>query len=603
MSAEPATRSASPAPVSRTIERRPAHGDVDSLPEALHPVLRRVYAQRGVSSSADLDLRLARLVPPDQLPGAVDAAEILTDALANEEDVVIIGDYDADGATATAVMVRTLEAAAAASGSASRIHYRVPDRFRFGYGLTPEVVDTVRDLGAGVLMTVDNGVSSVEGSRAAREAGMRVVVTDHHLPGETLPDVDALVNPNAGPGAGGPLRALAGVGVAFYVALALRAHWREQEIPGWEDLSPAHDLDLVALGTVADLVPLDFNNRLLVEQGLRRIRSGATRPGIQALVDSAGRRTSGIVSADLAFGVAPRLNAAGRMDDMRLGVACLLATTQDDAHALVARLEQLNRERRDVQSRMTEEAMETIPDEAGLGLCVADPGWHEGVTGIVASRLKERYERPVMAFAPAETGGWKGSGRSVDGVHLRDLLAEVDRRAPGLLQRFGGHAMAAGLTLRDEGLEPFRLLFAEVLDEHLGGELPQQRLRTDGALSGSELTLETAFALRHGGPWGVGFEEPAFDGVFEMSELQLMKGGHLRCRLAPYADPDGRDERGKGAPVPAIAFGGVERGWHELEGLVRVVYRLDVNEYRGRTQLQLRMEHLERHLAGARAVT
>lgn len=513
--------------------------------------------------------------------------------------MVVVGDYDADGATATAVMLRTLTRAATALGSSSRIHYRIPDRFRDGHGLSPEAVRELAPFAPGLLVTVDTGTGSVEGVQAARALGFRVVITDHHLPGEKLPSAEGLVNPNVPEEpASAELRHLAGVGVAFYVALGLRDLLRRRgdERLG-EALRPATLLDWVALGTVADVVPLSRNNRVLVEQGLRRIRAGETGPGLRALIRHAGRNPATLVTRDLAFAVAPRLNAAGRMENMGIGVECLLADAGTTAEPLAARLDELNRSRRALQAQMTEEALAAVEAAAeeqdgtmGPAVCVADAGWHEGIVGIVAARLRERFHRPVIAFAPAaDTPGWKGSARSVDGLHMRDLIEGITLRAPALVERFGGHAMAAGLTLQEGALERFRELFQEAVEASRGaqGEDPATIL-TDGGLRGSEFSLEVAAALRYAAPWGRDFPEPLFDNRFRVLGVNRLDGGHLRLRLRLA------EAAGGGAPeVSAIAFGGVERGWQEFAGLVRVVYRFELNEFQGRQELQLQVEHME----------
>lgn len=571
------------------IRRRTPAALPEDLPPDLHPVLRRVYARRGVASAEELDLRLARLAPPAGMADLEAAGEALAGALRAGARIAVVGDYDADGAAATALMVRALRGlAAAAGGDPAQVRFLVPDRFTLGYGLSPAVVERLAPLEPAWLVTVDNGVTSHEGVAAAREAGMRVVVTDHHSPDEALPAAAAVVDPQRGDDAFASPH-LAGVGVAFYVA---RAAQRALAAAG--DLPPdppnlAGLLDLVAVGTVADLVPLDHNNRILVEQGLRRIRAGAAQPGVTALLEAAGRDPREACAADLAFGVGPRLNAAGRMADMTAGVECLLAADAASAQGAAAELDRLNRQRREVEARMTEEALsalETQAEAVGPGVCVAAAGWHQGVTGILAARLKERYQRPAIAFAPGQEGWLTGSARSVPGLHMRELLARVQRGSPELVQRFGGHAMAAGLTIPASGLEAFRAAFAAALEEALdGGEPAPSCLDSDGPLAAEELTLETAAALRYGGPWGMGFPEPRFDGLFAVRQATSLNGGHLRLQLQA-AD-------GTGPVWPAIAFGAQESGWDRLAGPVRVLYSPEVNRYRGTVSLQLRVEHME----------
>ena len=576
----------------RRIRRRTPAVPPETLPGSLHPLLRRVYAQRGIADAAELNLALGGLAAPDGMVDLERAAEVVADATLAEAPTVVVGDYDADGATGTALLVRGLDACARAAGKRANVGYLIPDRFAEGYGLSPAVVRRLAPQRPALLVTVDNGVSSVEGVAAAHAAGMRVVVTDHHLPGPRLPAAEAVVDPNRADD-GFPSKHLSGVGVAFYLLLAVRARLAAAGAFTGERPNPAAWLDLVALGTVADLVPLDYNNRILVEQGLRRIRAGAATPGIAALLELAGRDPRNVTAGDLSFAVAPRLNAAGRLDNMAVGVQCLLADDPAEAAARARELDDLNRRRREVEAQMTEEALAAVEDgseEAGLGLCVAASGWHEGVAGILASRLKERYQRPVVAFAPAEGGGWKGSARSVPGLHIRDLLARMETLRPGLMRRFGGHAMAAGLTLDEARLPEFRALFAETLDEALGGRSPQTELVSDGPLAVAERTLDAASALRDGGPWGTGFPEPLFDGVFHVAGATALRGGHLRLKL----------HGGEGDPAAthrAIAFGAAARGWDLLEGAVHVAYRMEINRYAGRTELQLRVEHMER--AGA----
>ncbi len=572
------------------IERRPEGPLPPAVGNDLHPVLKRVYARRGLASARELDLSLGQLASPEGMADLDCAGACLAEALRAGERIVVVGDYDADGATATALMVRALRLlATAVEGAPEAISFLVPDRFELGYGLSPEVVERLQPSAPDWLVTVDNGVTSAEGVAAAHACGMQVVITDHHTPGEELPPAAAVVDPMRADD-GFATRTLAGVGVAFYTALAVRRALQERGLlagAGGSCPNLAGLLDLVAIGTVADLVPLDHNNRILVEQGLRRIRAGAAAPGITALIEAGGRDATRATAADLAFAVGPRLNAAGRMDDMTAGVECLLAEDHATARAKAEELDRLNRQRREVEAQMTGEALahlEAQAEEVGLGVCVAAEGWHQGVTGIVASRLKDRYKRPAVAFAPADEGWLRGSARSVPGLHMRDLLAALHRDSPGLVERFGGHAMAAGLTIARNQLDAFREAFAAALESALGGLPPQQRIETDGELAEEELTLETAVALRYGGPWGCGFPEPRFDGLFRIRESRALRGGHLRLLLTPT---------GRASPVwPAIAFGGVEHGWDWLEGRVRAVYTPEVNHYRGQASLQLRIEHL-----------
>ena len=562
---------------------------MEALPAELHPVLRRVYAGRRVADAAELQHGLADLQPPGRLGGLDEAAALLAEVLSEGGLTVVVGDFDADGATGSAVAVRALRA------MGGRVEHLVPNRFRFGYGLSPELVAVARELGPSLILTVDNGVSSLRGVRAARAAGIRVLVTDHHLPGPELPAADAIVNPNI-PGDPFPSKALAGVGVVFYVMSALRARLREL---GWfarhglPEPRLAELLDLVALGTVADVVPLDRNNRILVEQGLRRLRARRGCPGIMALLQVAGREPERAVASDLGFAVGPRLNAAGRLEDMSLGIECLVTDDADRAAALARELDGLNRQRREIEGQMTEQALASLEPlgrelEQGrppAALCLFDADWHQGVVGILASRLKERLHCPVIAFAPADGGLIKGSARSIPGLHVRDALARLEAGHPGLIQRFGGHAMAAGLTLRPADLPVFREAFEAAVLEALGGEPPTLEMLTDGALSPADLELDLAAVLRTGGPWGQGFPEPRFDNGFRVRSRRVVGERHLRLGLEHV--------EGGGQAVPAIAFNALEAGWDAMPDSVHAVYRLDVNRYRGQDSLQLVVEALQ----------
>lgn len=573
-------------PVTRIL-RRPLGVAPDSLPAALHPVLRRVYAARSVASAADLDHSLGCLPPPDQLGGAGEAARRLARAIRDDEHVLVVGDFDADGATSTAVAVRALRAM-----GARRVGYLVPNRFRFGYGLTPEIVAVAREREPDLLVTVDNGVASVTGVAAANAAGIDVIVTDHHLPGHELPAAAVIVNPNL-PEAGFPSRAMAGVGVIFYVALALRAQLRRE---GWFDRQGLAEpnlaglLDLVALGTVADVVPLDRVNRVLVAQGLERIRAGRACPGVAALLDVAGRDPRRATTTDLGFFVGPRLNAAGRLEDMAIGIECLLADDPLHARELASTLDALNRERRAIERDMQAQALAMVEglqpdgDEGRVGVCLFDPKWHQGVVGLLASRLKERLHRPVIAFAPGEPGWVKGSGRSVPGVHIRDALDAVATAHPGLLERFGGHAMAAGLTLREADLATFAAAFDAEVRRWLAPEDLAGVIHSDGGIDAGDLDLGLAEALRAGGPWGQGFPEPLFDDAFDVLDRRVVGDHHLRLTLRPHGGSQG---------VEAIAFNQAERAAAGLPARLRVAYHLDVNDFRGTSRLQLRVAHWE----------
>ncbi|HEU4531152.1 MAG TPA: single-stranded-DNA-specific exonuclease RecJ [Steroidobacteraceae bacterium] len=566
----------------RVIRRRGGSCPPEFAPH-LNPVVRRVYAARGLHHQDELNLGLDHLLPVSSLAGVERATDLL---LAHRErPIVVVGDFDADGATSTALVVRSLRRL-----GFPRVSYLVPNRFRFGYGLTPEIVTLAAAREPALLITVDNGISSHAGVAEANRRGIDVLVTDHHLPGAELPAAAAIVNPNLAGSAFGS-RALAGVGAAFYVMAALQRRLRETNDAAAGAPSVADFLDLVALGTVADLVPLDRNNRVLVSQGLRRIRAGRCAPGITALLEQAGRRASTLVAQDLGFAVAPRLNAAGRIDDMSIGIECLLADEVTRARELAARLSDLNEERRSIEQRMQAEALDVLSGidvraDRVSALCLYDPSWHQGVVGLVASRVKDRYHRPVIAWARAEEGWLRGSARSVEGVHIRDVLDAVATRHPGLIEKFGGHAMAAGLTLREPELARFEQAFLEETGRWLDLDA-EAVVDSDGELAPAEMTLATALELREAGPWGQAFPEPAFDGEFRLLESKVVGERHVRFRVQPLTS---------GEAFEAIAFNflSAERGIAEAPaGRARLAYRLDVNEYLGTRRLQLVVEHLE----------
>jgi single-stranded-DNA-specific exonuclease len=568
------------------IVRRAFAEHAAALGGGLHPVLGRVYAARGVCSAAELDISLARLLPVGTLEGISAAAELLLQHRAAGR-VLVIGDFDADGATSSALVVRALKACGFAA-----VDFLVPNRFQFGYGLTPEIVALAATRRPSLIVTVDNGISSNAGVAAARALGIEVLITDHHLPGAQLPEANVIVNPNLAGSRFGS-RALAGVGVAFYVIAAVR-HLLEScgrsdpAAPGVAEL-----LDLVALGTIADVVPLDANNRVLVAQGLRRIRAGRCVPGIRALLALAGRSASDLTAADLAFGVAPRLNAAGRIDDMTIGIQCLLADDEASAQRLAAQLDQLNEERRSIEARMQQEALGAVrrlqdPGPHAIersGVCLFDESWHQGVVGLVASRVKDRVRRPVIAFACADAATLRGSARSVSGIHIRDVLDSIAARHPDLLSRFGGHAMAAGLTLERAKLDAFARAFDEEVARCAQGASGADAVETDGELAPQEIALETAQALRAGGPWGQAFPEPSFDGHFTVRSARMIGARHVKMWV---------EVPRSGRSFDAIAFNHLEDGaqFEPPEGLKQLVYRLEVNEYQGERRLQLLVDHL-----------
>ncbi len=551
-------------------------------------MLARVFQARDLSAENELEYSLHHLASMQTLKGIDQAVAVLRDALDNETSILIIGDFDVDGATSTALAVRALRLMGAVE-----VDYLVPNRFTCGYGLTPEIVAIASEYKPGLIITVDNGISSMAGVEAAAARGIPVLITDHHLPGERLPAAAAIVNPNQ-PGDGFPSKNLAGVGVVFYLMLALRACLRET---GWfaqqglDEPNLAKLLDLVALGTVADVVPLDHNNRILVAQGLARIRSGCCCAGIQAIIEVAGRRQSDLVAADLGFAVGPRLNAAGRLEDMSLGIECLLTDSPAEARELAGRLDGLNRERRTIESEMKAEALAIVEDlqmdestDLPPGLCLFSDNWHQGVIGILASRIKERLHRPVIAFAPGDGEELKGSARSIPGLHIRDALDAIAARHPELLRKFGGHAMAAGLTLHRQHLEPFRTAFDKEVRRHLAVEDLYGRIYSDGELQADQLTMDLAELIRDHGPWGQGFPEPVFDGVFEIVQRRIVGERHLKLVLKLP-----QDER----LFDAIAFNTVDSDWPEGVSRVQVAYRLDINEFRNRRNLQLMLEHIQ----------
>lgn len=570
---------------SRNPIQRRALADDSHLPADLPPVLRRILAARGATSAQDLDTGLRHLLRGDSLLGMPAAIDLLVHTLKAQARIVFVADFDADGATSCALGMRALRAL-----GARHVDYVVPNRFDYGYGLTPPIVDLVRAKGADLLITVDNGISSVEGVAAARAAGLRILITDHHLPGRDLPDADAIVNPNL-PGDPFPSKALAGVGVIFYVMLALRARLREE---GWfvqqgiAEPNFAEFLDLVALGTVADVVPLDANNRRLVAQGLSRLRAGRGQAGIRALIRAGGRDPERLQASDLGFAVGPRLNAAGRLSDMSLGIECLLSDDLERCAAMARELDALNQTRREIEKDTREQALDQVLQEFSLegevpaGICVFDPAWHQGIVGIVAGRVKDRHHRPVIAFALAGEGELKGSARSIPGVHIRDVLDTVAARHPTLLTRFGGHAMAAGLSLPLAHLEEFSRAFAAVLEEQVDPVLLTRCLWSDGGLPAEDITLELAHRIAAAGPWGQAFPEPLFDDVFRVRQRRVVGQDHLRLQL----------EIGT-RTLPAIAFNAATSTWAASAALIHAAYRLSVNHYQGTAELQLVIEHAE----------
>ncbi|EFQ5942969.1 single-stranded-DNA-specific exonuclease RecJ [Salmonella enterica] len=565
----------------RQLRRREAD-ETAELPADLPPLLRRLYASRGVRSARELERSVKGMLPWQQLSGIDNAVEILYNAFREGTRIIVVGDFDADGATSTALSVLGMRAL-----GCDNISYLVPNRFDDGYGLSPEVVDQAKARGAQLIVTVDNGISSHAGVAHAKTLGIPVIVTDHHLPGDTLPDAEAIINPNLRD-CEFPSKSLAGVGVAFYLMLALRTFLRDK---GWFDernIAPpnlAELLDLVALGTVADVVPLDANNRILTWQGLSRIRAGKCRPGIKALLEISNRDPQQLAASDLGFALGPRLNAAGRLDDMSVGVALLLCDNLGEARVLASELDALNQTRKEIEQGMQAEALilceklerssETLPG----GLAMYHPEWHQGVVGILASRIKERFHRPVIAFAPAGDGTLKGSGRSIQGLHMRDALERLDTLYPDLMIKFGGHAMAAGLSLEEHKFEQFQQRFGELVTEWLDPALLQGEVISDGPLSAAEMSMEVAQLLRDAGPWGQMFPEPLFDGRFRLLQQRLVGERHLKVMVEPV---------GGGPLLDGIAFNIDTTCWPD-NGVreVELAYKLDINEFRGNRSLQI----------------
>ncbi len=567
------------------VTRRDVSRECD-LPDSVHPVLQRVFAARNISSTRELDYTLGNLLPFTSLKDIDRAAQLLVKAIRDNKRILIVADYDADGATACAVGLRGL-----ALLGARHTDYLVPDREKHGYGLSSDVAALALERKPDLLVTVDNGISSLAGVELARKAGVEVLITDHHLPGKALPAASAIVNPNQ-PGDTFPSKHIAGVGVMFYVLLAVRARLKDADWfarQGRATPNFATLLDLVALGTIADVVQLDLNNRILVEQGLQRIRSERCCPGILALCQVAGRDPARLTTADLGFMLGPRLNAAGRLEDMGQGIECLLADDDDQARALAQELDDLNRARRQIQADMQEQAdvyLEQIltpqRDETSFGLCLYDPGWHQGVVGILAGRIKETLNRPVIIFAGAGDGLIKGSGRSISGIHLRDALEALATQHPNLLQRYGGHAMAAGLSINAGDYEQFRELFDAEIMRLMGGRLPGAEVATDGTLAPADFNLELAGEIEQAGPWGQGFPEPLFDGVFSVAGARLVGEKHLKLTLLP--------EHGQRA-VNAISFNTDESAISNPDQ-TRLVYQLSVNRYNGYESPQLIIRHI-----------
>jgi single-stranded-DNA-specific exonuclease len=555
----------------------------------VHPRLQVIYAARGVLSDAPIQNKsLKDLLPYQQLKGIDQAVELLSKAVINQTRILIVGDFDADGATSCAVGMGLLK-----EMGAKHVDFLVPNRFEFGYGLTPEIVEIAKRKKPDLIITVDNGISSHAGVAAAKAAGIDVLITDHHLPAQELPEADAIVNPNQH-GCPFPSKNLAGVGVIFYVLMALRIKLRELnwfENNKIAEPNLANYLDLVALGTVADVVPLDHNNRILVHQGLQRMRSGNARTGINALLRVAGRTLSRLTAADLGFAIGPRLNAAGRLDDMSFGIQCLLCEDENTAMMMAEQLNDFNNARKEIESDMRDQALNDLKklhlDEGQLpfGLCLYDENWHQGVIGILASRIKDKWHRPVIAFANGNENEIKGSARSIKGFHIRDALDAVAAKHPELISKFGGHAMAAGLTIQKENYDAFCKAFDIETRRHLTEDDLHAVLHSDGELSADEMSFEVAKLIREGGPWGQHFPEPLFDGIFKLIDQRVIAEKHLKFIVSPLDNPQKR--------VEAIAFNADIAKWPLKSDQIHLAYRLDVNEYRGELSVQLLIEHWE----------
>ncbi|HLB57059.1 MAG TPA: single-stranded-DNA-specific exonuclease RecJ [Coxiellaceae bacterium] len=570
------------------ISRRKINDHAINTLSTLPSLLQRIYAARDVQSIADIDRSLSALLPFSDLTDIEKSAIRLISAITKQENILIIGDFDADGATSTAVAVSALK-----SFGAKNVDFLVPNRFTFGYGLTPEIVDLAKKIkNPHLIITVDNGIASIEGVARANEYNIDVVVTDHHLQGTTLPDAVAIVNPNRKDD-NFKSKALAGVGVIFYVMLAVRAQLEAENYFAKNNIAKpnmAEFLDLVALGTVADVVPLDKNNRILVHQGLQRIRAGLSRAGIRALLQIAGRNAEKLAAIDLGFLIGPRLNAAGRLDDMSLGIHCLLENDFDRALILARQLDQLNIERRAIENEMKEQAFHAVDKlnlekQLPIGICLYDETWHQGVIGLVASRVKDKLNRPTIAFAKADDIIIKGSARSVKGVHIRDVLDEIATQHPQLLSKFGGHAMAAGLSIQLKDFAAFSAVFEKTVSRYLSKDQLHRVIESDGELSHDDFTLENAELIKDAGPWGQQFPEPLFDGEFEIISQRLVGTNHLKLVLQP---------KNSARKVDAIAFQVDTNLWpnHRVTS-AKIAYRLERNEFRGVAALQLIVEEIE----------
>ena len=559
-----------------------------NLPDLIHPVLKRVYASRNIKSSKDLDYSLSSLIPFEELSGISDAVILLQEMLEQKKRILIVADFDADGATSCALAIRGLTAM-----GAEDVIYVVPNRFEHGYGLSPEIVNVALDYDPDLIVTVDNGISSICGVEYARKNGVKVLITDHHLPGKELPKADVIINPQLADDRF-PSKNLAGVGVIFYILLALRAklkeeYWFENNNIDYPNL--ANFLDLVALGTIADLVPLDKNNRTMVAHGLKLIKKNKSKPGIYALLNQAGRQLSKLTTSDLSFAVAPRLNAAGRLTDMSLGIECLLTDDEGNAIEIAEKLNRLNTERRQIQDDMQEEALaelekylQNTSGEIPHSICIYNKDWHQGVVGILASKIKEKFNRPAIVFAKENEGVLKGSARSITGLHIKDVFDEIAKLHPELILTFGGHAMAAGLTIEESQYGNFSNIFNEVVNQYISSDRLEDEYLTDGELSDDDFTLPLALAIQNAGPWGQSFPEPTFAGQFKILDKRIVGENHLKLKL---------QSRNNRTTLNAIAFNMTDANWPSGTDQILSTYRLGINDFQGNSQVQLFIEHLE----------
>ena len=570
------------------VQRRPPNESI-GFSKTVHPLIQKIFKQRPITNASEIELGLNNLLSPEKFKGIDDAVSLLVKALEEQQRVLVVADFDADGATSCVVAIDCLR-----KFGLKQIDYVVPNRFEYGYGLTPEIVELGKLKNPDIIITVDNGISSVEGVATANNAGISVIITDHHLAPSALPAAEAILNPNQ-PGCDFPSKCIAGVGVIFYLMLALRIRLRTLDWfgkTGIREPNLADQLDLVALGTIADVVPLDRNNRILVDEGLKRIRKGKTRPGIDALINISDRQRVHLKASDVGFGLAPRLNAAGRLEDMSTGIECLLSTSESEAYQLALSLDGINKDRKKLEADMREQAWQALDELSGQyenlpnTLCLFDERWHQGIVGIIASRVKDKYHRPTIAFAQVDDGKEiKGSARSIKGFHIRDALDIVATKNPGLIDKFGGHAMAAGLSLKKQNFELFKKAFLREANQLLSEEQLQSKILTDGSVEPKWLTLDTAKLIEAAGPWGQEFSEPLFDGQFCLVEHRRVGKNHLKMVLSSKEDPE--------HIVDAIAFSVDDKDWpKDRSEEIEIAYRLEANHFQGNVTLQLVVEHI-----------